>query len=629
VYGYDNKQKVKADERKHAEETRVLQEMHQRSEAEFRLQRMRDKAERRQQQQQEGAAAAAAADEHVDLRDGDDAVDEDELNASASLSASAARDSSSTAAAPRPRRFIVQQEDDTDAASTSAAAAAAESCSATAAAAAPFTLFPDAELQSSVQKAEMTRMRAADTRAAELKHMRTHAPVSMFGEAFRDATTGEDQLRPWYSRGEGEQRAAALRAQEAAKKTVVVEPRSDGRRGVQLRLNTSGLPVHRASEDPLQALREQLGQPHQPQQHEPPAADSGASLVQQAIEAAKQQAHTAARVAATAAAAFHPPQPAMPAAAAAPHGVVDAPSMLRRFSAESASSEQMPPLQSVDAVAQADTSAGIGATAIDNPSGGAGVIGGRRSRWDAPVPQAELRFHAQVGFTNADEVLSPTALSTLKPPPPLFAAAAAASAASSSAGQDDHSSSSTDSSEDDSGARRTSTSRHGSDSRSDSRSHHRAHKKSKEKKKSKSSRYRSRSRSRSRDRSHKKHHRSSGSSHKDKSSKRKKRSRSSSREHSRKKAKAIAPPTAAGIAPSAAAAAAVSVGLKSTAELRAEREARERTERARAAALLQVPVWAAAHPHSITQRELSDERPQPPPRFQGRHFSEFAMNPRS
>jgi hypothetical protein len=302
--------------------------------------------------------------------------------------------------------------------------------------------------------------------------------------------------------------------------------------------------------------------------------------------------------------------------------------MLRRFSAESTSSEQMPPLQSVDAVAQADTSADISAAAADNLSGSGGVMGGRRSRWDAPVPQAELRFHAHVGFTNADEVLSPSALSTLKPPPPLFAAAAA-SAASSSVGQNDQnsSSSSTDSSEDDSDARRASAGRHRSDSRSDSRSHHRAHKKSKEKKKSKSSRHRSRSRSRSRDRTHKKHHRSSGSSHKEKSSNRKKRSRSSSREHSRKKAKSTAAPHGAGIAPSAVAA--VATGLKSTAGLRAEREARERTERARAAALLQVPVWAAAHPHSITQRELSDERPQPPPRFQGRHFSEFALNRRS
>jgi len=71
------------------------------------------------------------------------------------------------------------------------------------------------------------------------------------------------------------------------------------------------------------------------------------------------------------------------------------------------------------------------------------------------------------------------------------------------------------------------------------------------------------------------------------------------------------------------------------AELRAEREERERTERTKAAALLQVPLWAAAHPHSVTQRDMRDDKPPSSSQaarrdaFQGRHFSEFAFNRRS
>lgn len=204
----------------------------------------------------------------------------------------------------------------------------------------------------------------------------------------------------------------------------------------------------------------------------------------------------------------------------------------------------------------------------------------RRTRWDAADSLGSMHYAPGVGFTNAPEAVLRHVVSSQ--PPPLFAAGAAAVAGAAVPVAPAASSLS----------RRRSRSRSRSASASSDSEHHRSKRsRTKEKKKKKK---------------HKKHHRKHSSKKRSRSRSRtgsnssSSRSRSRSREHKRRKPDAhtgAIPPPPLVPTPSSAMIAA----------LRAEREDRERAEREKAAALLQVPVWATSDPRALSQLQHSDD----------------------
>ena len=620
VYGYENKQKVKADEAAHKIITDASDKAAREADAEFRLTVLRRQAQRRKEQEQ--AQEEVSTTNGLEPAEAEGAEDNDE---SASGRPQSRPPAAAAAAAPsRPLRFVVQQEAEPDSTSHSAAASSASSSTATAAvspavaSALHFSLF-DKDVGSSQQSAQMERMKAQSARASELAHMKQHAPVTLFVESFKEAD-GTSALRPWYAQSDEERAATEVRQREQQKRQVRIKKRTDGRGGVQLMMNPTGEPVHSSIADPLDEMRtglraldvyhaKQDAQEERRQYDLPPAHSSVAaeaeaavaasSVLQDAIAQAKLQAATAAAAAASSSA---------PAFAS--------PSAMHR--SISTSSDHLPALQPLWSQA-----------GLTSPPPVDSVSGGRRSRWGESLPpQADLHYSAAVGFTNAESALLPGAMtqSATAMQPSLFASAAPHPASRSrSPSSSSSSSSSSDSS---------------SDSRSESRlRRHKKHRASKH-------RSRSRSRSRSRDHKHSKHpkhskknkrersHRSESDRHsrsmkhdrdRDREKKKDDRKRKRSRSPKRKRSEAASSSSAA---PAATAAPAVLPGFKSTEELRAERSVRERTERERAAALLNVPVWAAAHPNSVQQRDLRDER-LPSDSSKGRPSSDFAYNRRS